>query len=237
MKTIKRVLLAASFLAGSTAIAGAADLGQHRSLKDEPVLVLPATWTGLYIGANGGYSWNKSEWLWTYNNAKVSPDFDGGIFGGHIGYNYQMGNLVLGIEASISGGNGSGDVYCPNDTYRCRTELNSLFLVGPRVGYARDKMLFYATGGYARASLHTETEPPFTGYDRDTTHNGWAIGGGLEYVILPNIVVGAEYVHVDLSSKHIDTGDSIEAHKVDGTMNIVRARLSYKIERREEPLK
>lgn len=237
MKTIKLTLLTASLLACTASFANAADLG-GRSLKDEPVYVLPANWNGLYIGANGGYSWNKSEWYWPAGDARVSPDFDGAVFGGQIGYNHQMGNLVLGIEASISGSNASGDTFCPNDDYRCRTEMNWLLLVGPRLGYAFDRTMIYATGGYARVELNTNTVPPATDYDVDSDHNGWAIGGGVEYLITPNLVLGAEYVRVLLSTEHIaNAANNAERHDVDADLNIVRARLSYKLDRREEALK
>lgn len=238
MKNIKLTLLAASFLAGTASIAGAADLGRYGgSLKDEPAYVLPGTWTGLYIGANAGYSWGNSDWNWPNVGTHTSPDFDGGIFGGQIGYNYQMGNLVLGAEVSLSGSNATGDAKCPNNTYTCETELNWLLVVGPRVGYAMNRTMLYATGGYARASLHTNVSPFFSGYDQDNTHDGWALGGGIEYQITPNLIFGAEYLHVDLSSETIGNAINSEVHKVDADMDIVRARLNYKFGGRDESLK
>jgi outer membrane immunogenic protein len=235
MKNMKFALLAATFLAGAVSAANAADLGRYEggSLKDGPVYTLPATWTGLYIGANAGYSWGNSDWSWPAYGTHTSPDFDGGLFGGQIGYNYQMGNLVLGAEVSLSGSNASGDAKCPGAPYVCQTELNWLLIAGPRLGLAVDKTLFYATGGYARGSLHTNVSPAFTGYDQDTTHNGWALGGGIEYQLTPNLILGAEYMHVDLSSEHINNPIADEAHNVDANMDIVRARLNYKFGGRE----
>src|SRR5262249_18263813 len=77
-----------------------------------PVAVAP-TWTGLYLGFNGGWGWTNSNnsnltftgavppfTVGTGNNNANSP-----VFGGQLGYNYQTGNWVWGIEGDIDGAN------------------------------------------------------------------------------------------------------------------------------------
>ena len=65
-------------------------------------------WTGFYLGLNGGYGFGRSE----FNGTLPSGSFDagGGLFGGTVGYNWQTGPLVFGLEGDIdwSGMRGSG---------------------------------------------------------------------------------------------------------------------------------
>lgn len=229
MKKYQVALLAASILAGATTVASAADLGRYEggSMKDGPVYALPATWTGLYIGANAGYTWGEMDWYVVDANRHLTPDFSGGIFGGQIGYNKQFGNLVLGVEASYSGSNAEGSAKCVNNGFDCNVELNSLFLVGPRLGYAFDRSLLYMTGGYALASITTSSTPDATGYTQDLDHSGWSIGGGIEHQITPNLILGVEYQHVELGSEMLVVpGHSNRDLAPD--LDIVRARLNYK---------
>src|SRR5262249_3700484 len=51
-------------------------------------------WSGLYAGINGGFGWGSSSW----DGIPASFDVNGGLFGGQLGYNWQFGPWVLGIE-------------------------------------------------------------------------------------------------------------------------------------------
>ena len=57
----------------------------------------PFSWTGLYLGINGGYSWGSSSWS-DPSLGVASGNFgvDGALVGGQIGYNWQRGPVVLG---------------------------------------------------------------------------------------------------------------------------------------------
>ena len=69
-------------------------------------------WTGFYLGANGGYGFGKSDW----DLSAISIKPDGGMFGGTIGYNYQTGSIVWGIEGDIDWSDIKGSTACGGDT-------------------------------------------------------------------------------------------------------------------------
>jgi outer membrane immunogenic protein len=238
----KTMMVAAAALIGGVSAAAAADLGGYGSMKDEPVTAYVPNWAGLYAGVNAGYAWGDADWDWKEFPNGVSTDLNGGIFGGQIGYNFQHGNWVVGAEVSFSGGNADGAARCPNPDFTCKSELDWLLTAGPRIGYARDNWLGYVAGGYALASITTTEDPLFRSTVNDTQqHSGWAIGGGVEYLISPNVIFGVEYLHVALSSETHAASDFEQDHPeirdIDPELDIVRARLSYKFGRDDEPLK
>src|SRR5262249_25089583 len=104
MRTLRTLLLGlAGVLLALPAIA--ADLGgapPRRRLKDEPpASSLPLySWSGLYIGVHVGYGWSDLDW--TALGTTVSDNGGGWLGGGQIGYNWQRGSLVFGVEADIS---------------------------------------------------------------------------------------------------------------------------------------
>lgn len=126
MKRIVFGLAAAMSLFATGAVA--ADLAAKPYVK-APVIVDPVwSWTGFYVGANGGYSWGRSRTDVSYFNpvtglAIVPPagsitsaafDMNGGIAGGQAGYNWQSTNWVFGIEGDLqwSGEKGSAFYNC-----------------------------------------------------------------------------------------------------------------------------
>ena len=91
------------------------------------------------------------------NNFSTSPS--DGIFGFHAGAQWQWGAWVLGAEAALSGcfdecRSASGVVSTPANTF-FQHKITNLFTVGPRLGYAWDRFMIFATGGYASANLKT----------------------------------------------------------------------------------
>jgi outer membrane immunogenic protein len=126
---LSKALLAISALAIS-GTAMAADMRMPMKAAPPPVVV--ATWTGFYLGVNGGYSWGRSETDVGYFNTLtglpiVAPAgsvtsgtarLDGGVAGGQLGYNWQTSNWVWGLEADLqwSGERGSS-------TFNCATTL------------------------------------------------------------------------------------------------------------------
>lgn len=106
----------------------AADLAARPYVK-APIVVDPVwSWTGFYVGANGGYSWGRSRTDVSYYNtatgAAIAPpagsitnasfDMNGGIAGGQAGYNWQSANWVYGLEGDLqwSGERGSAGYSC-----------------------------------------------------------------------------------------------------------------------------
>ena len=105
MKKIAFATVAVSMLL--TGAASAADLGARPYYSKAPAPILAAyNWSGFYIGVNGGGGWADKCWD-IYNNvgAVVAPAFregchtaSGGTIGGQVGYRWQAGNWVFGLE-------------------------------------------------------------------------------------------------------------------------------------------
>jgi outer membrane immunogenic protein len=117
--SVKKLIFAASFLAASAVTASAADLAARPYTKATPIAAAAYDWSGFYVGATAGGAWSKDAVsLNTVNgepplydtsdipslNALGSSQLNQshGIFGGRIGYNYQVSSLVVGLEGDLS---------------------------------------------------------------------------------------------------------------------------------------
>jgi outer membrane immunogenic protein len=206
---MKKFLLA-SLLAGVATSAFASDLPTSKAPPVPVPAYAPAfSWTGFYIGVNGGYG--------TGINGGDFGNPSGGLVGGTVGYNYQISQFVLGVEGdwdwadlTRSGVNAAG-VY--------NTKIDDLFTARARAGYTIDRALFYVTGGYAGA----DTQLNIAGFGSQTDwRSGGVIGAGLEYAFTNNISAKAEYLYAPLQDKTFDGAKS------DVDLSIVRAGLNYK---------
>jgi outer membrane immunogenic protein len=208
-----------------------------------------ADWGGLYIGASIGWQSNDTDWAWVAQPNPNEPNtHDSGIYGGHIGIQHQWGQIVVGLEATYNGTVRLDDNYgshtCNvNANFTCDTRLDTMFTIGPRLGWAPNhQWLIYVTGGYAHAKIDTQnlTIPGGVQFEKTAEHHdGWFIGGGVEFKLHGNWILGVEYIHVGLDSElHINNQFISDNRHIDGDIDIVRARLSYKWGRPEvAPLK
>ena len=195
-------------------------------------------WAGLYVGASGGVVMaGESEWK-RDDGVSFSPGFDNGqIFGAQAGYLFQWGAVVAGAEISYSGTNDlKGSTSCPNAVFTCRNEIDNLLLVNGRLGYGFGRSLVYGTGGYARADVGAEAtrpdRPDRTATGEDTA-TGWNLGIGFEHAFSNTIILGVEYLHVDLAQSGIvfgEVGRPPSAVDFDATLDLVRLRLSVSID-------
>jgi outer membrane immunogenic protein len=205
-----------------------------------------ASWTGFYIGGQIGGAWQDVDWAnVSLTNERVNNDASGFIGGGQIGYNRQFGNIVLGVEATLSGATLSDDyrsVVNPVVTYR--TDIDAIATATARLGLAHDGWLFYGKGGWAGAQVNVSGRDPALpdSFSQDEWRNGWTLGTGLEYKLRRNISVGIEYDFIDLGSRNF-TGTTafglpytITDHDVQ--VQSVMARLNFQFGRDEyAPLK
>jgi outer membrane immunogenic protein len=184
------------------AVAAASVLAQPAAAADmtprypQPYVKAPMynpvfTWTGFYIGLNGGGGWGRSSWDRT-------GEFDllGAVVGGTAGFNWQTGQVVLGIESDfdLSDVSGTTSTLCAAG---CATRNDWLGTVRGRLGYAFDRFLPYVTGGLAAGDIHATT-PGFAGATQSNL--GWTIGAGMEAVVVGNWTAKVEYLHVGLGN-------------------------------------
>jgi outer membrane immunogenic protein len=121
------------------------------------------------------------------------------------------------------------------------TDINRIGTVTGRLGFAVDRFLVYAKGGWATATVevsgrNTALPDAFSISDR---RNGWTVGGGLEYMATRNISLGIEYDYIDLGSTSY-AGITAAAlpftiSNADAQVHSVTARLNYRFYR-DEPL-
>jgi outer membrane immunogenic protein len=184
-----------------TASAFAADLPSR--VTAPPIVYAPVfTWAGLYIGLNAGVGWGDSGDI-TVNGPTVASSgilgggsSDGRFVGGaQIGYNWQSGAIVYGLEADIQYVDTGGNLTWGNYSWwdgRGGGDGGYLGTVRARLGYAMDRTLIYITGGLAYGGLNSN---PLTG--NSTSDVGWTIGGGIEYAFTNNWTARIEGLYVD----------------------------------------
>jgi outer membrane immunogenic protein len=169
------------------------------------------SWTGCYIGAQGGWGFGKSKGTLT-NVAGLFPtpydlDITGGIAGGHLGCQLQSGGWVIGLEGdgewSDLSDSGIFSLTPFSGRFDIGTKVKAMGSVRGRFGWAADRWLFYVTAGWAIASVETHYAvvglPPF--HTEDTTRNGWTVGGGIQWAFAPSWSARAEYRYTDLGKK------------------------------------
>jgi outer membrane immunogenic protein len=209
---------------------------------DSPTSFTTATydWSGVYVGLSVGGGWGDVDWVFTGGNQpNPNPQHVSDVLGGaHVGIQHQWGNIVLGIEANYIFNHLDGSADCPNVIYNCNASITRTWEVGPRAGFAWDNFLIYATGGYANGAVETATPLKATEVNFDTTkenHDGFYVGGGLDWGITRNIVLGVEYQHVDFQDvEHISsTGNPTQNRRISPDFDVVRARLTLKFDRDE----
>jgi len=199
--------------------AGAADLSLAPLYKAPPAEVTQAySWTGFYLGANGGGGWGHSWW----SGQGTGVGLTGGQFGGTAGYNLQTGNAVFGAEGDLDWSHlsgTSGSALCTG----CTTSDHWLSTVRGRLGYSFGRLMPYVTGGLALGDI-SATAPGVAG--GSSTSAGWTLGGGIEVALPGNWSAKAEYLHVDLG-KFNCTGCGLAADNVSQNDNIFRAGVNY----------
>jgi len=261
---MKKFLLSATALIALTGAASAADLPSRYAPAPVVAAAPVFTWTGFYAGVNAGYAWGDSE----VSATSADPDFfgalevagfgrssDEGSFAGgaQIGYNYQIGSAVVGLEADINYLNlndhyetsvseaFSGSVF--TDTLRAGHKVQWVGTLRARLGFTpAERLMVYATGGLAYGSVKSHTSFTsdlnsdqffnFNGSNSDTRW-GWTIGAGAEYAFTNNLSLKGEYLYVDLDSKHYaattpEFPGVTYSVKDETSFHVVRAGLNYR---------
>src|SRR5204863_6794111 len=154
----KNLLLAAvSLIAlGAAAPAVAADLAARPYTKAPPMVAAVYDWTGFYIGANGGWGSSRNSWDSVAPflvGPEGSHDATGGTVGGQVGYRWQAGTWVFGVEAQGNWADFHGSNVIPlAAAFTNDTRVDAFGLFTGQVGYAANNVLFYLKGGAAVTS-------------------------------------------------------------------------------------
>ena len=240
MKRLALAFSALTLLAATPAMA--ADLRPaYKAPPPPPVVVY--NWTGCYVGGNVGGAWqNTNNTLAVTNSAlpyfnpvvlaEVSGNGTGtlessGWLGGfQVGCNYQVSNIVWGVETDFnwmqqSGHYGGQFLYSTNNApyfIDASDDKKWLWTLRGRVGWtATDRVLLYATGGFAALRVgftQTFSEPPFAVPEIASfskTKGGWTVGAGIEAGLWTNWTVKAEYLYAQFAGETVsgtvtDTG-------------------------------
>jgi outer membrane immunogenic protein len=202
-----KMLFGAVALAVSTCTSAmAADM----PVSYKAAIAAPAfSWTGCYIGGNGGGGRGVNEQQPIAGLTFNADHNSGWLAGVQGGCDYQVGSLVVGVEgqfdwadmkdttATLISGGALG--------FLLTTQLDRVATATGRIGYAFDRVLLYAKGGAAFAHFnHTFTQTDFaaTTFDfkgsRDVA--GFVVGGGIEFALLQNLSLKAEYNYFDFGT-------------------------------------
>ena len=199
---------------GIAAPASAADLAARPYTKAPPAPVAVIyDWSGFYIGANGG--WGTSRKCWDFLDpagafvaSEGCHDADGGTAGGQIGYRWQTGTWVFGLEAQGNWADFKGsNVSLFTPAFRTDSRIDAFGLFTGQIGWAANNVLFYVKGGAAVVSDRYRFFDTVTGIQVvngvDDTRWGATVGAGLEYGFAPNWSVGVEYNHIFLEDRNV----------------------------------
>jgi len=208
----KTVILTLALL-GSAGSAFAADLPANVYTKAPAVVAPVYNWGGFYIGLNGGGGsshkcWDISNFLGVVvpSTAEGCHDATGGIVGGQLGYRWQTGGWVFGVEAqgdwaSLKGSNASL-LTAPFTVFTNNTKVDAIGLFTAQLGYAWNNVLWYVKGG--AAVTHDKYNGQILGVTLDSAGEsrwGGAIGTGVEIGFAPGWSVAFEYDHLFMGSR------------------------------------
>lgn len=220
MRRFVLALAALGFVSSQAALA--ADL-PTRTVAPVAPAVLPTTWTGFYAGLNLGYGWANVGG----DNGFSNNNLDGVIGGGQLGYNWQTGALVLGLEGDIQG---SGQRRSDTGTvggvaFTVDQKMPWFATLRGRLGYAAGPWLFYGTGGAAWVNYNLSVSALGASVSDDTTRTAWTAGGGVEWMFYPRWSAKLEYLFIDTGSTSATLlGTTFEGRARD---NIFRAGVNY----------
>lgn len=196
--------IVAGCLVAGVSSATAADLASR--VRPNFGAVTPTfSWTGFYGGLLVGQNWTRqvATEYYTANGDptgqvyKYAPQ---GVSGGlKLGANQQFGMLVAGVEADLEAGSIHGGFVDPQNIGKGKTDVIWQGSARARLGLAYEHLLFYGTGGITAAKFNTAYT--FTWYPPEVTENfsqvrmGWTLGGGVDYALTDNWILGLDYRH------------------------------------------
>ena len=210
----------------------AADLPYRASAPVAPVAA--TTWTGFYFGANAGVAIDR----FSFDGAKLSSGKatstysvnlhdNSATFGIQGGYNYQINNVVLGVEADIAATPWAKKSAVYEGTKKAEGRVTALSTLRGRVGFAFDQTLVYATGGIGLVSVSLNDQKVFTSADK--TKAVGVFGLGIEQKLNSRVSIGLEALSTTKAgtTTALDTKGTRRASFSAGSTSVVRAKINF----------
>lgn len=221
-------------------------------LKAPPMAVPVDTWTGFYIGGNGGYGWDEIKKVELAPGSGAfpvgtvfSPDRGSGwVAGVQAGYNWQLApHFVVGLEGEYSWADINGSETTISTVPRFlgfsstdSTKLKDFALGTGRIGFADQNWLLYGKGGVAYGETSgsgvatTAAGTLFQTFSSGSTHAGWVLGAGAEWSLAPNWSARIEYDHIFFDSRTVASVGTVNTTFVNSGLDIdmVRAGINYR---------
>lgn len=203
-----------------------------------PVAAQVYSWTGFYVGVNGGYGWGSQDPLTLVSNKfdRTSFNTSGGMFGGTMGAQIQQGYVVLGLEGDLNWANIKGNgISTPTIagiaqplTLNIESKISAVGTARARVGVAMNNWLFYGTGGAAFvkssangssiAGVPCGTFGVLTNCSASSWRPGLAAGLGAEWGFTQNWTAKLEYLYITSMGSGVSTDH----------LNTIRAGVNYR---------
>lgn len=199
MKSI--IIGAAGILVAAGALpAFAADMAVAEPPVETPIVETEAgvyDWGGFYVGANAGYAWTN------FDSSGPAPaidqNTDGFALGAFAGFNVFNNGWVYGVEADIKHDFNNDRFDSGATTYEAETTWGGS--ARARLGYAFDRTLVYATGGWA--FTRAELENVDAGVTEKETVHGWTVGAGVEQAFTDTMAGRLEYRYTDYGDSDV----------------------------------
>lgn len=153
-------------------------------------------WSGVYIGADFGAGMFDPRSSAANLIQPTSTGVDGGL---RLGANYQINQIVLGLEANADISSNSATKSCFNPAFNCNAASDWNGSIRARLGFAADRIMFYGTGGYGIANYKGFTNNGVNFPDNKQV-GGWVAGAGVEYAVNQHWLLSAEYLHSQYSA-------------------------------------
>jgi outer membrane immunogenic protein len=200
--------LLATAAGAAAAVSGGAAQSADLAVKTPTPVVAPS-WAGFYIGVNAGANYqqglNSGDPYSYAGGGGGSTAAAGFIGGGQVGYNWQHGNFVFGLEGDISGltGKGTGAKRTGSDSKQYANQMKWLSTFRARFGLAVGDTMVYTTGGLAVGGVKNSLTGGFAGLANKSlsqTKAGWTVGGGVEHMLDAHWTIALEALFVDLGT-------------------------------------
>ncbi|MFC0587875.1 outer membrane protein [Novosphingobium aquiterrae] len=186
----KFLMIGAAFAAFAPAAAMAQDAG---------------SWTGAHADVVGGWDQVKVK-----DGIAPGVDYskDGVVYGGGLGYDYDTGSVVLGVDAELTGSTVKDCETITTTTYclKAGRDIYAGARVGVAVGDARDTLLYFK-GGYTNARSTADTTVGTTTTSFSSDEDGYRVGAGIEHKFSDSMSAKVEY-------RYSDYGDGFHRNQV-----------------------